>query len=135
VPAAFDGNLASAWTSFDAGRSGMYMEVVFDQPIVVSGARVSCLQTGLASDFQMQGLTSSGEWKTLSERGQVTWRPRQELRLSATRLIKKAGIQWVLVPIDGNGMGSLGKKMVAEPAAWGLEKVASVYEFYLMKVK
>jgi hypothetical protein len=135
VPAAFDGNLASGWTSFEAGRSGMYVEVMFDQPIAISGARVACLQTGLASDFDVQASTSSGEWKTLAERGQITWRPRQELRLSATRLIKKAGIQWVLVPIDGDGMGSLGKKMVAEPAAWGLEKVASVYEFYLMKVK
>ncbi len=135
VPAAFDGYHASAWTSFDAGQNGMYLEVHFDQSIAISGARVTCLRTGLAPDIGMQGLTASGEWTTLAQKGKVTWRPRQELRLSATRLIKKAGINWVLVPIDDDGMGSLGRKMVKEPAAWGLEEVASVLEYHLMRVR
>jgi hypothetical protein len=50
-------------------------------------------------------------------------RPAEDLRLSATRFLKREGIDYLLVPEQETGGWQLARFFVDQHAAWGLEEV------------
>ena len=131
----FDLDLTTAWTSFEAARPGMYIEVRFPKPVAISAARLTCVYTGLEPKVEVEGESADGVWRTLANKSQMGRRGVQELRLNATRRIKRAGIRWIMAPSDQSGLGALGRLMTADPDAWGLVEQDVMGDYHLLKIK
>ncbi len=131
----FDRDLTTAWTSFEAARPGMYIEVCFPKPVAISAARLTCVYTGLEPKVEVEGESVDGIWRTLSNKPLMGRRAAQELRLNATRRIKRAGIRWIMAPSDQSGLGALGRLMTTDPDAWGLVEQDVMGDYHLLKIK
>ena len=82
--------------------------------------------------FECAALTSAG-WRVLAS-PRADRHPTEELRRLATHAIQRAGYSYILVPTTDEGYGPLGRSMLADLNAWGLEKAGQYDRFYLLRI-
>jgi len=128
---AFDDNPATRWRSWQSVRAGMYVEVDFDRPQLLSAAVVTS-SSDLALDFY--GREQDG-WQLLACRPTITPKPLGDVRMAATRAIRAAGFRYILAADGPEGNGILGAAMARDPADWGLEKVGDVGPVLLFRIR
>ena len=119
LPLAFDGNMATRW------RSGMPIK---RRHVRGSGFRPRpsrsaprTMITPSAVDplpFEFYGRQQDG-WHLLASRPLVTRRPPEDLRMAATRALKRAGFRYILADKGDQGNGLLGAAMLSHAARVG----------------
>lgn len=121
-PFALDRNLTTGWRTWEAVQSGMFIEVEFPAPVVLSEVRV--IAHSSARRLPVEAAVLRATWERLALPAQPHPRPGLNLRQAAMRAVNRAGIRYVLAAEGVDGFGLLGKDIAADPWAWGLEAVA-----------
>lgn len=134
LPWAFDDNFATRWRSRDSMRPGMFVEIAFDRPQVLSAAVVVSQAPAYEIPVEFEGLTAGG-WRPLPANIGTKPHPGLYLYRDATWTVRRAGFEYILAPADENGNGALGKSMSADPVGWGLEPAGQVGRYCLFKVR
>jgi hypothetical protein len=132
APLAFDQNLISRWRTWEPARPGMYLEVDFDGPQILTAVNVVGLGSENKSRAEIFGQRADGSWTAFP--APRTVRPGINLGRFATKLVRRAGMRYILVPAGGDGAGPLGMSMVNHVGDWGLEVAAHVDNVYLLKI-
>jgi hypothetical protein len=118
VGLAFDGNGITRWRTWEPLRPGMHLGVRFDAPIRVDGLTVVDIPDEYESKVTLKVLSAAGQWlKEAPPALEII--PAMDLRKEAMRVLKRAGVHYVLLSVDDwNSAAFLG---VA--ADWGLTPV------------
>ncbi len=135
IPLAFDGNMATRWRTWETVRAGMYLDVEFGNPQRLTAAVLVTHTAAFRVPLEVYGLDVQGRWHLLSNTPQAIPRAPQDIRLEASRAIKRAGFRYVLVPTGGGGNAPIGNVLVGHEAEWGMERVGEAGRFYLFRVK
>ena len=105
-------------------RPGMYLEVEFDTPETVSG--VSLSTHWKTPQLEIFGKTPDGRWTLLAKDVKSELRQKENLRLAAIRSVKRAGIDYILAPVEGPlGNAPLGKDLLDHARDWGIVEIGS----------
>ena len=131
---ALDGNLATRWRTWEPVRAGMYFEIRFDHPQRITSTVLYSHTPALGVPLEIFGLSTRGQWIPLGS-PQAARMPAQDLRLEATRALRRAGYRFVLTPSGGGGTAPLGNALAGQEAEWGMERVAQAGPFYLFHIK
>jgi hypothetical protein len=135
APLAFDGNLATRWRTWETVRAGMYMDVEMGNPQRLTAAVLVTHTAAYQVPLEIHGLDVQGRWHLLCDTPQAIPRAPQDIRLEASRAIKRAGFRYVLVPTGEGGNAPIGNILVGREAEWGMERVGEAGRFYLFRVK
>ena len=135
APFAFDQNMMSRWGTWQAIRPEMFIGVEFDQPISVSGARLSCLTHEQRGSVEVRGLSSDGEWRLLASDIKHEPQPALNLRHSSVGVLRREGIRYILAPLSDEGYGPVGKALIDKPADWGVEPLGDVDNVHLFRIR
>jgi len=133
LPLAFDQNRATRWRTWEPVRAGMYVEVDFDRALSLSGAVMTVPTTAYAGPFEFYGHARDG-WHLLTNRLVVTETSLGDVRISATRAVRRAGFRYILAYNSSEGNGLLGAAMAGRELEWGLEKVAELGPIVLFRI-
>jgi len=133
APVAFDGNLASRWRSWEPMRPGMFIEVLFDRPQLLTSATLSSHSPVYNVPVQFYGLGADEVWKLLSANPAAALRQKEDLRRAATRYLKRSGIDYILAPASTSGVWQLGRILVEQHREWGLEDVGERGPVHLLR--
>jgi len=134
LPLAFDGNRATRWRTWEPTRAGMYVEVDFDRALALSGAVMTSPTAAYSLPFEFYGRERDG-WHLLTNRPVVTPKPLGDVRMSATRAVRRAGFRYILAYNSNEGNGTLGADMVGHELEWGLEKTAEIGPVVLFRIE
>jgi hypothetical protein len=120
---AFDGNQASRWRTWEATSPGMYLELEFGTPTMASG--VSLATHWPLAQAEIFGKTVDGRWTLLSNKIKAEPRPKENLRRETMRSLRRAGIDYILTPAEGEAHGNLiiGKDLAAHAKEYGIVEI------------
>ena len=135
APLAFDGNMATRWRTWETVRAGMYLDVDLGNPQRLTAAVLVTHTAAFHVPLEVHGLDVQGRWHLLSNTPQAIPRAPQDIRLEASRALKRAGFRYLLVPTGGGGNAPIGNILVGHEAEWGMERVGEAGRFYLFRVK
>jgi Dolichyl-phosphate-mannose-protein mannosyltransferase len=132
---ALDGNFASRWRTWEPIRPGMFFEVSFDEPQLLTSAVLATRAPAYgAMPVEFYGLGEDGAWKLLSRDPKPALQVQEYPRRSALAFIKHSGIDYILAPTDGVDVWQFGKKLVEEQREWGLEDVGQRGSLHLLRL-
>jgi len=134
-PLAFDGNLATRWRPWEPVRAGMYLEIDLDHPQLLSRAVVFTHSNVHQAPLEFYGQPANGGWRLLSNTPAAETLPRQDLRLEATRALRRAGYRYLLAATGSGGNAPIGNLLVGHEPEWGLERAGEAGSYYLFHVK
>jgi hypothetical protein len=120
APLALDGRRSTVWRTWEPVRRGMYFEVDLEPPARVSSCVLQSHTPISGVPLEIYGKDFIGRWRLLSANPAVVQRPPEDLRFQATFNVRRAGYEYLLVPIDPGGNGPLGNTLVAEAPQWGI---------------
>ena len=143
APLAFDSNLATRWRTWETARAGMYFEVNLENPqrltsaVLVSHTPVFRVPLEVYGWVAKSGAKSDakGGWRQLARDAAAIPRAPQDLRLDASRALRRAGYRYLLVATGSGGNTPIGNIIVGHEAEWGMERVGEAGRFYLLRVK
>jgi hypothetical protein len=125
VGLAFDRNPATRWRAWEPGRPGMYVEMDFGAPVVLDRVELDCSTDQGDPDVQLEAIEAKLEKLKLDPE------PPESLKRLATTTVKARGIDYLLI----GGDNWLAPDMFANPAAWGLNKVADRGSAWLFEIQ
>ena len=133
APLALDGNLLTRWRSRRPVAAGMFFEIQFDRPLLVSRALLfsHAFRPGVLAVF---GQCDDGAWRQFGE-AQAAARPAEHLRLETALALRAAGYRYLVAPTGGGGYAPIGNALLSEAPQWGLSVVDHAGRFYLFRVK
>ena len=133
LPLAFDENRATRWRTWEPIRAGIYVEVDFDRPQILSAALMTSPTAIYPLPFEFYGRERDA-WRLLTNRPVVTPNVVGDVRMSAMKAIRDAGFNYILAYDSDEGNGVLGAAMLGHEAEWGLEKTASLGPVVLLRI-
>jgi hypothetical protein len=131
---ALDNNLATRWRTWEPMRRGMYVELDLDHTQLLSGAIMVSHTPVFKVPFEFYGLGLDGKWRRLPDPA-IELRKHEDLRMAATRAVRRAGFTCLLAPADFEGLGLLGGKMRDHAEEWGLETAGQAGDIYLFRIR
>jgi hypothetical protein len=134
-PLAFDDNVATRWRTWEPVRAGMYFEIDLDHQQRLSSAVLISHTPAYRAALEFYGQAMNGRWHLLSNRPVAEPRPPQDLRLQATRAVRRAGFRYLLAPTGSGGNTPIGNILLGHEPEWGLERVGEAGRYYLFRVK
>ncbi|MDQ6708707.1 MAG: hypothetical protein M3Z85_22340, partial [Acidobacteriota bacterium] len=132
---ALDENRATFWRTWEKAARGMFFEIQFDRPQVLTRADLIVDEPSGYLDLEVQGIAEDGHWQVLSD---SPWRGKlvnSAIRRDAVRAIRRAGFSYLAVGVGPEDTGRIGQEMRADAAAWGVEDVASVGDVHLFRLR
>ena len=132
LPFAFDRNLVSRWSTWQAAERGMFVQADFANPVEADSIQVLTPAGTRSIDVRVE-ICQQGRWQRVPARS--TDGPLLNLRPAAVETMKKAGITHILTPAAYQGVGFLGERLINEADEWNLEVVANLYAIYLLKLR
>src|ERR1035437_9208978 len=135
LPLAFDGNMATRWRTWETVRAGMYVDVELGNSQRLTAAVLVTHTAAFRVQLEVYGLDVQGRWPLLSNTPRAIPRAPQDIRLEASRAIKRAGFRYVLVPTGAAGNAPIGNVLGGHEAEWGMERVGEAGRFYMFRVK
>jgi hypothetical protein len=132
APLALDGSQASRWRSWEPATPGMFFEVLFGAPEVVSGANLASHWT--FPGLEVYGRSVDGKWLLLANSTVSEPRAKEDLLKSAILDLKRAGFGYILAPTKTGGNGPLGKYLVEHAASAGVIDLAGVLDIRLLRL-
>jgi hypothetical protein len=132
LPFAFDRNLVSRWSTWQAAERGMFVQADFAKPVEADSIQVLTPAGTTSIDVRVE-ICQQGRWQRVPARSADG--PLLNLRPAAVETLKKAGITHILTPAAYQGVGFLGERLINEADEWNLEVVANLYAIYLLKLR
>ncbi|MGA3099577.1 MAG: discoidin domain-containing protein, partial [Bryobacteraceae bacterium] len=134
VPLAFDGNLATRWRTWEPARAGMLIETDFDRPQRLSGVTLLS-QAPPGAPIRVYGQEAGGRWRLLANGPDAVLSEPRDVRLDATRALRRAGFRWILTATGSHGNEPIGKVLAEQAPQWGMEAAGNAGRFILFHVK
>ena len=132
APLGLDQNLVSRWRTWQAARPGMFFELDFGRPETLSAINVVGRSAENEPRLEIYGQRADGTWVQFP--APRTVRPAINLRRSAVKMVRRAGIRYILAPAGKGGGGPIGLSMANQPGDWGVEIAAHLDNMYLFKI-
>ncbi len=134
APLALDGNLATRWRTWQPIPAGLYFEIRFDHPQLISSAVLASHVPRQGIEIELYGQGNEGKWHWLGT-PYPTLHSRQDLRAEAALAIRRAGYRYLLAPAGGGGSAPVGNALLDHEPEWGMERVAEAGSYYLFRIK
>ncbi len=134
-PLALDGNIASRWRTWEPVKAGMFFEIDLDHAQRLTSVVLISHAPAYHAAMEWYGQAPNGKWHLLSNAPAAQPRPKQDLRLEATRALRRAGYGFLLAPTGSGGNAPIGNLLLGHESEWGLERVGDAGRFYLFRVK
>ncbi len=132
APLGLDQNLISRWRTWQAARPGMFFELAFDRPQLLTSINVVGRSSENEPRLEIHGQRPDGNWIRFP--APRTVRPAINLRQAAVKMVRRAGMRYILVPGGTGGGGPIGTSMANQPKDWGVEIAANLDNMYLFKI-
>jgi hypothetical protein len=132
APLGLDQNLISRWRTWEAARPGMFFELNFDRPETLSEINIVGRNSENEPRLEIFGQREDSAWVRFSAPRNP--RPALNLQQSAVRMVRRAGMRYILAPTGKTGGGVIGLSMVNHPVDWGVGIAAHVDGLYLLKI-
>ncbi len=132
APLGLDQNLVSRWRTWQAARPGMFFELDFGRPETLSAINVVGRSAENEPRLEIYGQRADGMWVQFP--APRTVRPAINLRRSAVKMVRRAGIRYILAPAGKGGGGLIGLSMANQPGDWGVEIAAHLDNMYLLTI-
>jgi hypothetical protein len=132
APLGLDQNLVSRWRTWEPAQPGMYYELVFDRPEALSGINVVGRNSENEPTIAISGQKADGGWVRFP--APRTARPALNLQRSAVKMVRRAGLKYILTPTGKGGGGPIGVAMVNHLSDWGVEIAGQVDSVYLLRI-
>src|SRR5262249_52647143 len=122
---AMDGNPVTRWRSWWPLYPGMFYQVDFAGPMMLSAVELRCSSDQYHIALAVEGRERNGRWSPLDARETRTLLdgPREPLRKLATQELKRYGVDYLLTDLDGGGLQMIARDIEKDPAAWGLTQM------------
>jgi len=129
---AFDDNLATRWRSWEAYRSGMFLEVDFGggRAQQFDGVRIEA-DPGAGNAVLGLEMWNGERWEKLPVKVEVGKQDTGDLGFAATRALKAKGVYWLLTHKDDYGA----QEIAGHTLSWGLRLVGSRGDLNLYHVE
>jgi hypothetical protein len=134
APLAVDGNLITKWAAWEEARPDMYVQLNLAERARVTGATVVSPSAEGQREIEFLGQLADGRWVQLAERPNVLLHPAIDLRRSAMGVLKQNGVEHLVVPVSDSVFAGIGRSIVDEPAAWGVELLGREAGVYLVRI-
>ncbi len=136
APFAFDTRRATVWRTWQPTRAGMYLEVDLDHPQDLAGvllmSHAAVFKAPLEVSRRTREWTGSGAcWQTRPP----LCRDLRRTCMEASAVIRRAGYQYLLAPLEASGNGLLGRQLMTQAPQWGLEIAGVAGPNVLFKVR
>lgn len=129
---AFDNSPISRWRSRRPAADGQAMELRFPAPVALDMVELSTAPEEYYLHCKVEGLTVSGEWRTLAEDWELeAKRPYQGLRRVATEELLVRGIRYLVVHTSDPGSNDFRNNL----HDWGLTILAERGEATLFHIE
>jgi hypothetical protein len=135
APLAFDGNLATRWRTWEPVRRDMYLEVDFGHLHRLTSVMLVTHTPLFQVPLEVWGRDRKGTWKMLARDAQAVTRTAQDLRLDASRALRRAGFRYLLVPTGSGGNAPIGNAIVDHQADWGVESAGQAGRHFLLRIR
>ncbi len=135
APLAFDFRRSTVWRTWEPTRPGMFLEVELDHPQSLSAAVLMSHAAAFEAPLEVYGQGTDARWRLLSNRPLTAKGPAEDLRLEATAVIRRAGYNYLLAPLNFEGNGPLGRQLMAQAPQWGLAIVGRAGPNVLFKIR
>lgn len=133
---AIDGNMGTRWRSYQGGKTGHFLEFLFDRPIPFDAIRIVTPATGDGkANIDVYGLGMEHAWHQLPRRCPPALLPRRTLRADASAFLRSKGIRWIIAPTHESGHGPVGRSLMEYPNAWGVDRVEQHEGFWLFRLR
>ena len=129
APRLLDGNLFSSWNSREPARPGMAVEILFGEQLSVDGLELIHPRASARAHAELvfRGLRSGHDWRDLGPEKIAFQRleiPRHEGRRAASAMLRRHGIDYVVLNLDPRDPEYPKTRVIAsDPKAWGLRRV------------
>ena len=98
VQLAFDNSAVTRWTSYEAYRPGMFVEVDFGRREEIDQVAADCTRDQNGMNMRLEYEAAPGEWRTLEERATIYDIPPGEgMRRAAIQEVERNGMHWLLI--------------------------------------
>jgi hypothetical protein len=134
-PLALDGNIATRWRTWEPVRAGMFFEIDLDHAQRLTSAVLISHAPPYHVAMEWYGQAPNGKWHLLSASPAAEPRAWQDMRLNATRALRRAGYGYLLAPTGAEGNAPIGNMLVGHEPEWGIKRVGEAGRFYLFRVK
>jgi 4-amino-4-deoxy-L-arabinose transferase-like glycosyltransferase len=132
APLALDNNLISRWTTGEPAKPGMFLQVDFRFPVVLSAFNVTGNYAERYTESTLYFQRPSGEWVSVTAPRNP--KPGMNLRRSATRLIRREGIRYIVAHMGDDSYGPVGKSLAEAPTDWGVGIVGHIENIFLFRI-
>jgi hypothetical protein len=130
-----DGNLVSRWSSREAAAPGMFFEVEFPRPVVLSAAMAIMASPAEKARIGFLGMDEDGKWRMLPANPETSPSPALNLRREAIQFVKRRGIRFIVARSGYQGHLVTGRALTASPGDWGVVPVATYEDVVLFRIR
>ena len=110
----------SAWSTWEAIRPGMYLQVDFDAPVRLDRVSLFCTPGQWVPKFQIEGLLAAGKWKTIPSQLEIVDIPTPAgIRKLAADELKALGFRYVVAGTEE----APGRDLHRFSAYWGISSI------------
>ena len=109
----------------------MYFQVNFGSPVALTGITVISLASQRSSNAEILGRDANGNWGKLGIFSATTPREGVNLRPTAGRAIKRAGVQYIAV----QAAEEVGRSFKENTTDWNMELAADAEGIYLFRLR
>ncbi len=131
TPRALDRNILTPWSTREPAREGMYFQVNFGKPIAITGIHLVSLANQRSSNAGILGQDAGGAWRKLGIFSATTPHDAVNLRPTASRALKRAGVQYIAVPASE----AAGLSFKENQTDWNMDLTAEAEGIYLFHLR
>lgn len=131
APRALDRNVLTPWSTREPARNGMYYQVNFGKPVSITGINVISPASERSSNAEIQGQDASGNWRKLGIFFSITPRGGVNLRPTAGRVLKRAGVQYIAV----QSAEEVARSFKENTTDWNMDLAAEAEGIYLFRLR
>jgi hypothetical protein len=134
VQLAFDNSAVTRWTSYEAYRPGMFVEVYFGRPEEIDQVAADCTRDQNGMNMRLEYEAAPGEWRTLEERAAINDIPPAEgMRRAAIQEMERNGVHWLLIHDLEHERGA--HDFYRYQKSWGIRLMAAEGQYKLYKLE
>lgn len=98
VPLAFDNAAVTRWTSYEAYRPGMFVEVDFGRAEAIDQVAADCTRDQPGMNMRLEYEAALGKWRTIAEHAAIYDVPEPEgMRRAAIQEVERNHVHWLLI--------------------------------------
>jgi hypothetical protein len=134
VQLAFDNNAVTRWTSYEAYRPGMFVEVEFGKRQRIDEVTADCTRDQAGMNMRLDYEAAPDQWRTIVEHSTEYDVPLQEgLRREAILELERSGVHWLLMHDLELDRGA--REFFRYQELWGIRLMATVGPYKLYRLE